>query len=96
MAYTVTSHGSLEARGADLSVLWSAQVSTSANFRGSPVLDCERDGLGAGVLYAAADSGDLIALLVDSRGLDSAAPWPKYQHDVRNTGNPTTPIQSCP
>ena len=96
MSYTVTGQGSLEARGASLSVVWSAQLSTSANFRGSPVLDCERDGMGAGVIYAASDSGDIVALLVDSPGLDPSAPWPKYQHDVRNTGNPTTPIQSCP
>jgi len=49
-----------------------------------------------GSLYVGSLSGNMFAVVVDSPGLDSTAPWPKYQHDVRNTGNPTTPIQSCP
>ncbi|MCY1082196.1 PQQ-binding-like beta-propeller repeat protein [Archangium lansingense] len=67
----------------------------------SPALDCARDGAGAardenlGVLYVPA-GGKLYAFVVDSRGLDTSAPWPKYQHDSRNTGNPATPITSCP
>jgi hypothetical protein len=96
VAYTLTTLGSLEARDPNLNVLWSVRLSTSGSFRGSPILDCTREGTGAGVLYAASDLGEVNALVVDSPGLDPAAPWPKYQHDVRNTGNPTTPIQSCP
>lgn len=67
----------------------------------SPALDCARDGAGTaraenlGVLYVPA-GGKLYAFVVDSRGLDTSAPWPKYQHDSRNTGNPATPISSCP
>ncbi|MFY0528272.1 PQQ-binding-like beta-propeller repeat protein [Archangium gephyra] len=67
----------------------------------SPALDCARDGAGVaraenlGVLYVPA-GGKLYAFVVDSRGLDTSAPWPKYQHDSRNTGNPATPITSCP
>jgi hypothetical protein len=67
----------------------------------SPALDCARDGAGGaraenlGVLYVPA-GGKLYAFVVDSRGLDTSAPWPKYQHDSRNTGNPATPITSCP
>ena len=95
VAYAMTSVGGLEARASDLTLLWSGQVSLGS-FRGSPSLDCARQGAGEGVLYAASDSGEVIAVVVDSAGLDSTAPWPKYQHDVRNTGNPTTPIQSCP
>jgi hypothetical protein len=49
-----------------------------------------------GVLYAVTRGGRLYSLVVDSRGLDTSAPWPKYQHDARNTGNPSTPISSCP
>jgi hypothetical protein len=96
MAYTVTTLGTLEARNPNLAVVWSAQPSTSGSFRGSLTLDCARQGTGMGVLYASSESGELTALVVDSPGLDPSAPWPKYQHDVRNTGNPTTPIQSCP
>lgn len=63
--------------------------------------DCRRDDAGSpqagypGVLYVPA-GGKLHAFVVDSRGLDTSAPWPKYQHDSRNTGNPDTPISSCP
>ncbi|WP_232293384.1 hypothetical protein [Stigmatella aurantiaca] len=32
------------------------------------------------------------AFIVDSPGMDPSAPWPKDQHDARNTGNPVTPI----
>jgi hypothetical protein len=54
-----------------------------------------------GVLYvAAANSGTarLYAFIVDSRGLDRNAPWPKHQHDNANTGNPGTDNSawSCP
>lgn len=67
----------------------------------SPALDCARDAAGTartenlGALYVA-EGGKLYAFVVDSRGLDTSAPWPKYQHDSRNTGNPDTPISSCP
>jgi hypothetical protein len=94
--YAATSLGVLEAKRANLTALWSAQSLTQGGFLGSPVLDCAREGSLQGTVYIASDVGELIAVVVDSRALDSSAPWPKYQHDVRNTGNPTTPIQSCP
>jgi hypothetical protein len=65
-------------------------------------LDCNRQAEGSlasafsGVLYAVTRDGKVHAIVVDSRGLDTSAPWPKYQHDARNTGNPATPITSCP
>jgi hypothetical protein len=68
----------------------------------SPSLDCSRniDGTAAsvpyGVLYVPSIDGRLYAFVVDSPGLDPSAPWPKYQRDPRNTGNPATPITSCP
>ncbi|QRO02408.1 PQQ-like beta-propeller repeat protein [Archangium violaceum] len=68
----------------------------------SPTLDCARspDGTAVsaphGVLYVPSIDGKLYAFVVDSPGLDPDAPWPKYQHDARNTGNPNTPISSCP
>ncbi|WPB78438.1 PQQ-binding-like beta-propeller repeat protein [Archangium violaceum] len=68
----------------------------------SSTLDCSRnlDGTPSstphGVLYVPSIDGKLYAFVVDSRGLDTSAPWPKYQHDSRNTGNPATPITSCP
>jgi hypothetical protein len=55
----------------------------------SPTLDCnrERPGTQTGVLYVATESGYLISLIVDSRGLDTTAAWPKYQRDAQNSGN---------
>jgi hypothetical protein len=54
-----------------------------------------------GVLYTLTKSGSvatLTAILVDSPGLDSSAPWPKYQRDNGNTGNINSDISfwTCP
>lgn len=68
----------------------------------SPSIDCARNSDGSimaatyGVLYVPSTNGSLYAFFVDSPGLDTTAPWPKYQHDVRNTGNPDTTITACP
>lgn len=50
-----------------------------------------------GVLYAlvSADSKTSVyAILVDSQGVDAAAPWPRYQHNPANTGNRATGLDS--
>jgi hypothetical protein len=50
-----------------------------------------------GVLYVVTASGSaatLNAILVDSPGVDPAAPWPRYQHDPGNTGNPATDLSA--
>ena len=73
-------------------------------FEASPTLDCARDAAGLivagrpGTLYAASRSGKLYAVIVDSRGIDASAAWPKYQKDPRNSGNATTALAefSCP
>ncbi|MFY0571042.1 PQQ-binding-like beta-propeller repeat protein [Archangium lansingense] len=68
----------------------------------SPSLDCARQADGTpvaqskGLLYVPALDGRLYALVVDSPGLDKNAPWPKYQRDARNTGNPGNPLTNCP
>lgn len=70
-------------------------------YSGSPALDCARlpDGgtraESLGTLYVPGGNGVLHAIIVDSRGLDTNAAWPHFQHDARNTGNPATPL-SCP
>jgi hypothetical protein len=55
----------------------------------SPTLDCnrERTGTQTGILYVATEAGYLVSLIVDSRGLDTSAAWPKYQRDAQNSGN---------
>jgi hypothetical protein len=102
LLYTATSNSDVVSvrEAATLQSRWMATlegVSSSA----SPTLDCARAATGApaggnlGVLYVPAGS-KLYALIVDSPGLDGTAPWPKYQRDARNSGNPATPITSCP
>jgi PQQ-like domain len=99
--YLATVSGSLLCRTLG-EASWSGLLGPAESFLGSPTIDCAARDAGVpvssmgGVLYVGSLGGNLFAVVVDSPGLDSSAPWPKYQHDVRNTGNPTTPIQSCP
>jgi hypothetical protein len=94
LVYALTTNGMIDVRDVLLRQRWSASLS-QGRFWASSTIDCARQS-GGGVLYAASDRGELVSVLVDSAGIDSASPWPKYQHDSRNTGNPTTPIHSCP
>lgn len=95
----------LQARRPLETVQWQFSDDTSAllgSFEPSMNLDCARGPQGSplpgrpGVLYAARNPGRLYAFIVDSPGLDPAAPWPRFQHDARNTGNPATPLTVCP
>ncbi|EAU69051.1 hypothetical protein [Stigmatella aurantiaca] len=99
--YTVNTDGYVRAWApSSPTPLWRvdlAQGAGDANI--SPTLDCLRSTSAEansrlGVLYVAAEA-TLHAFIVDSPGMDPAAPWPKYQHDARNTGNPATPITNC-
>jgi hypothetical protein len=102
--YTLNGGGKVTAWiASSLSPLWNADLSLDLSLKDTSLtLDCRRDASGNGVpnstlgsLYFAGGS-KLYALIVDSPGLDPNAPWPKFQHDARNTGNPATPITSCP
>src|SRR5262249_28522196 len=95
LVYLATLGGTLETRSELSSLVWSTAFGTGESFSSSPTIACGSQS-GTGSLYLASTSGSLFSIVVDSPGLDPTAPWPKYQHDVRNTGNPTTPIQSCP
>lgn len=111
LLYVTTATGALEVRSSsDLSLVWSAAEfgplasDTLGDASASVALDCARpdDGGAAlpgrpGTLYAgSASTNKLYAFVVDARGLDPEAPWPKYQHDERNSGNPAAPITVCP
>lgn len=80
---------------------WSL-TGVAGQVEGSLALDCARGASGTplsvahGVLYVPSTDGRLYALVVDSAGPDRQAPWPKFQRDVRNTGNPAAPISDCP
>jgi hypothetical protein len=99
--YTVTADGRVGSWAADtLSPQWGMDAGLGAA-EASPALDCLRDDTGAqvagsplGMLYVAAGRR-LYALLVDSPALDTSAPWPKFQRDARNSGNPAGALTSC-
>jgi outer membrane protein assembly factor BamB len=100
--YTANASGDIEAWTPDLQPLW--RFEGDASFETSVSLDCARTPAGVkipgrpGVLYAAASNGKVYAFITDSRGLDVNAPWPKFQHDPRNTGNTATSLTdfTCP
>jgi len=104
-AYTADSSGVVQAwKAGMLSLEWGLNSPNLGSVQASVSLDCSRDSIGnavpgrPGVLYVASTNGHLFAFIVDSRGIDTSAPWPKYQHDPRNTGNAQTPLSqfACP
>lgn len=103
LIYLADDAGTLSVRDSNLNVLWS-NTFVGASFQASPNIDCTRDADGRaipgrpGVLYLASTAGTVDAIVVDSRGIDTSAPWPKYQHDPRNTGNADTDLSefACP
>ncbi|MDX2010417.1 MAG: hypothetical protein SFW67_09515, partial [Myxococcaceae bacterium] len=67
----------------------------------SPVLDVSRTRpvcQAPGTLYVLSNDGVLTAFIVDARGLDSQADWPRFQHDNANSGNASTALTpwACP
>ena len=82
-----------------LSVKWTKAVAPSIGGQvfASPTLDCNRTkpGSGTGIHYFATSTGWVVAYITESPGLDVTAPWPKYQHDARNTGRVGTSV-ACP
>ncbi len=99
--YTLNDAGRVSAWTAStLAFQWNVDIpSVLMNSFVSPTLDCRRNTTGQpttgpGTLYIAGASR-LYAFIVDSPGL-ATAPWPKFQHDARNTGNPATPVTNCP
>ncbi|MDP3155257.1 MAG: hypothetical protein Q8N23_21440 [Archangium sp.] len=111
LAYLIGSSGTLTVRRtSDLSEVWQASLAplTGAGNVSQPALDVYRTAGGTkdctkplGVLYVTTRAGataTLRAILVDSKGLDETAPWPKYQRDNANTGNSSlsTGDWTCP
>jgi len=98
-------------RPGDLSVEWAAELASAQMTSGwvvSPALDVLRSDGGVkdctrqiGVAYVSTALGTnatLYSILVDARGLDPTAPWPRFQRDNANRGNislPTSPW-TCP
>ena len=106
-AYVVDERGSLFVLPQDFvangDASWAVALPGSITTAGvvvtaSPSLDCNRrmPTSQTGVLYIATETGWLVSYLVDSKGLDVSAPWPKYARDARNTGNFGGPAIGCP
>jgi hypothetical protein len=106
LVYVVDNSGTLQVlRSTAMTPEWElSDLNILGVIEGSVALDCSRDSLGQkvagrpGVLYVGSNNGRFFAFIVDSRGIDTSAPWPKYQHDPRNTGNAQTPLSqfACP
>jgi hypothetical protein len=88
---------------------WSEELSGSITGVSEMALDAYRPAAGGakncgkplGTLYVMTKTGStatLRAILVDSKGLDGTAPWPKYQKDNANTGNSGSSLAdwTCP
>ncbi len=89
---------------------WLDTVTPEGAVEAAPLLDCTRDSSGSkipgrpGVAYIEI-SGDfngfgasLAAIVVDSAGIDTTAPWPMVFHDPRHTNNSATSLVEfrCP
>ncbi len=100
--YVVTNGGYLVAASqTNLSVRYQGSTSSSVALgavSASPTLDCNREQPASqtGVLYFATESGYVVSIIVDSKGLDDTAQWPKYQRDAQNSGNTARAIAGCP
>lgn len=111
LVYLVGSGGSLSVRRAsDMAEVWSAQLATltTTGNVSQLALDVYRGAAGAkdcgkplGLLYVTtkqSTTATLNAVLVDSKGLQADAPWPKYQRDNGNRANISQPLTpwTCP
>lgn len=100
--YLVSVDGTLSVRSLPQVAVPAWEHQGLGQVRASASLDCARDAAGQllsgrpGTLYVPALGGELHAIIVDSRGLDSTAPWPKYQRDIHNSGDPSRQIVPCP
>jgi len=81
----------------DASPAWMAPPALVGTTSASPTIDCNRrrPATHTGILYFVTENGWLVSYIVDSKGLDTSAPWPKYAHDIRNTGNVGVAIEGC-
>lgn len=88
-------------RAATLRTEWTFDLGTEGS--AGLAIDCARfaNGVrrpGPGRLLIPTTQGKMFAIDVDSRGLNTSSPWPKYQRDPRNTGNANVSLAAfaCP
>lgn len=86
-AYVVTEPGNVVAISTTGTTSWSYATGAGGVVTQSPTLSCQ------GVLYVGTTNGKLVALIADAP--IGNTPWPKFQHDNRNTGNASTLVYSA-
>jgi hypothetical protein len=100
LVYAFAGNGNLVVATQDtIALRWAAlrPAHVTGLLQAAPTLDCNREKPGSttGVLYFVTNTGWVTSYIVDSAGLDTTAPWAKYQRDARNTGNLNAP-RGCP
>lgn len=108
LLYVVGDSGQLMVvQAASMTAEWGGSLATALTSVSQLAIDVHRGAGGVkecnkpGVLFVMTRSGStatLHAVLVDSKGLQADAPWPKYQRDNGNTGNIDVPLApwTCP
>lgn len=95
VVYAVTSAGQLHALDDAGAVVWStaseATPPTGTFALTFPTIAPAASANALPTLYVGSAEGKLYAVVVDA-GLDTASPWPKSHHDLRNTGNAAAPL----
>lgn len=95
--YVATDAGMLYSLDQNGAVEWSVDLSDRSE--SSPALDCARrsdgsiDSTRPGTLYVGTDGDKLIAVVVDSKGIDVDSPWPKFHRDPRNSGDASVDLR---
>jgi hypothetical protein len=95
--FLASTSGTILSLDKESNIEWSSVISSRSLT--SPALDCARDSAGnvvnkPGTLYVGSEDGKLYAIMVDSQGIDTAAPWSKFHRDPRNTANGDTALNS--
>ncbi len=82
--YAMAGDGVLRVYGSAGELKWShATGYSNLTSPMSPLVGCN------GVVYVGTGNGSVVALITDSTG-PGTGPWPRFQHDNRNTGNAAT------
>jgi len=76
----------MHALSADGTPLWTRDAGSEVE--SSAVLDCR------GILYFATNNGRVAALVTDSDAI-ADTPWPRFQHDNRNSGSAATALRAA-
>jgi outer membrane protein assembly factor BamB len=91
--YAITAGPQLYALDPQGQTVWTTATEPAGTLGNYPLaaFDVGPEPFGGDALYIANSGGQVFAIAVDS-GLDPHSPWPKAQHDRRNSGNAAGPL----